>query len=92
MNKKQFMWENIPQNAAMSGYVHRNLKSTEDISNLNTKDYKNLKEAFLVSINSNWHLRFSNKELEKLDADDLEKIKIFINNIQKEIQDSTFKP
>lgn len=76
----------------MSGYVHRNLKSTEDISNLNTKDYKNLKEAFLVSINSNWHLRFSNKELEKLDADDLEKIKIFINNIQKEIQDSTFKP
>lgn len=76
----------------MSGYVHRNLKSTKDISNLNTKDYKNLKEAFLVSINSNWHLRFSNKELEKLDADDLEKIKIFINNIQKEIQDSTFKP
>jgi MoaA/NifB/PqqE/SkfB family radical SAM enzyme len=76
----------------MSGYVHRNLKSTEDISNLNTKDYKNLKEAFLVSINSNWHLRFSNKELEKLYADDLEKIKIFINNIQKEIQDSTFKP
>jgi hypothetical protein len=51
MNKKQFIQEN----------VHRNLKSIEVASNLNAEDYRSLKEAVLVSINSNKFLVASKK-------------------------------
>jgi hypothetical protein len=32
MNKKQFIQDNIPQKTANSGYIHRNLKSIENVS------------------------------------------------------------
>lgn len=63
----------------LPGYIHRNLKSIEDISNLNTKGFKSLKDVILVSINSNNPLEVS-KNLKKQHADDLEKVKTFIKH------------
>jgi hypothetical protein len=80
----------VAQKAAILGYVHRNLKSIEGVSNLNAKGYKNLKEAVLVPVNQNKPLEAS-KKFEKLHAGDLEKAESFIKDTQNRIHDSTFK-
>lgn len=59
-----------------SGYIHRDLKSIEDISNLNTKGFKSLNDVILVSINTNNPLKY--QRILRNNADDLEKVKMFI--------------
>ncbi|EIE75932.1 hypothetical protein G6F46_006969 [Rhizopus delemar] len=76
------------QNTVSPDYTHWNLESIEGISSLNTEGYKSLKEAVLVSINSNKPLEVS-KKFESLHAINVGKIKTFIKDIEKEIQDNS---
>ncbi|KAG1055123.1 hypothetical protein G6F43_002912 [Rhizopus delemar] len=65
MNKKQFIQENVLQKATILGYVHRNLKSTEGVSNLNAENYKCLKKAVLEVVSNKWFGKFIFKKKPK---------------------------